>query len=103
MVVPFYPIGDETLKAIIRLQLKRIEKRVGENHNVPFTYDDAIVDLIAARCTEVESGARMVDALLTHNLLPAISSEFLTRIMEGKKISKVHVGAEKEAFSYKFD
>ena len=45
----------------------------------------------------------MVDALLTHNLLPAISSEFLTRIMEGKKISKVHVGAEKEAFSYKFD
>src|SRR5438552_2004785 len=81
VVIPYYPLSDEMLKSIIRLQLSRIQKRVSENREITFGYDDAVVDLIASRCTEVESGGRMVDAILTQTLLPEISRELLTRLM----------------------
>jgi len=103
VVVPFYPIGDEVLKLIARLQLGRIGKRLAENRKIPFTYDDEVVELIHSRCTEVESGARMVDAILTHTLLPAISTEFLGRLVEGQEIAKVHVGCKDSEFTYSFD
>jgi type VI secretion system protein VasG len=103
VVVPFYPISDEVLRKIIVLQIRRIEKRLAENHRIPFEYDEAVVDLIASRCTEVESGARMVDAILTHTMLPEISTEFLNRLVEGQEIRKVHVGVEDKEFTYTFD
>jgi type VI secretion system protein VasG len=103
VVVPYYPIGDAVLKNIIVLQLGRVRKRLQENHGVPFTYDDGVVDLIHSRCTEVESGARMVDAILTHTILPQISSEYLNRLVAGQAISKVHIGAKDSEFSYAFD
>ena len=102
VIVPFYPIGDEVLKLITRLQLGRIAKRMEENRRIPFTYDDDVVDLIHSRCTEVESGARMVDAILTHTLLPAISTEYLNRMVEGNEITKVHVGCADSEFTYTF-
>ena len=101
-VVPFYPLGDEVLRKIIRLQLGRIEKRIQENHQVPFTYDDEVVELVQNRCTEVESGARMVDAILSHTLLPEISSELLSRMMEGKVLARVLVGVQDGGFCYSF-
>jgi type VI secretion system protein VasG len=101
-VVPFYPLGDEVLQLIIRLQLKRIENRIRDNHQIPFIYDDDVVGLILSRCTEVESGARMVDAILSHTLLPEISSELLSRMMEGKPLERVHVGIRDSNFHYAF-
>ncbi len=101
-VIPFYPLGDEVLRKIIRLQLGRIEKRIQENHQVPFTYDDEVVELVQNRCTEVESGARMVDAILSHTLLPEISSELLSRMMEGKVLARVHMGVQDGGFAYSF-
>jgi len=103
VVVPYYPISDETLKLIIRLQLKRIGRRTQENHKIPFTYDDKVVELIGSRCTDVESGARMVDAILTNTLLPEISQELLTRLMEGKAAKRVHIGVKDSEFTYSFD
>jgi type VI secretion system protein VasG len=103
VAVPYYPINDETLKLIIRLQLGRIGRRTQENHKIPFTYDDEAVDLIAGRCTEVESGARTVDAILTNTVLPEISQELLRRLMEGKTATRVHVGAKDSMFTYSFD
>ncbi|MGD8592271.1 MAG: type VI secretion system ATPase TssH [Gammaproteobacteria bacterium] len=103
VTIPFYPLSDEVLAKISRLQLERIGKRIQQNHGVPFTYDDAVVDLIGQRCTEVESGGRMIDAILTNTLLPAISQEFLTRMMEGKAIHKVAVGVDNSEFSYSFE
>ncbi|NIP27275.1 MAG: type VI secretion system ATPase TssH [Phycisphaerae bacterium] len=103
VVVPFYPISDETLRLIIRLQLGRIGRRTQENHKIPFTYDDKVIELIASRCTEVESGARMVDAILTNTLLPEVSQELLTRLMEGKTAKRVHVGVKDSEFTYSFD
>jgi type VI secretion system protein VasG len=103
VVIPYYPIIDENMKLIIRLQLGRIERRTQANHKIPFTYTDKVVDLIASRCTEVESGARTVDAILTHTLLPQISDELLKRLMEGKTAKRVHIGTKKSEFTYSFD
>jgi type VI secretion system protein VasG len=102
VVVPFYPLGDEVLRKIVRLQLGRIEKRIQENHNIPFTYDDAVVELVNGRCTEVESGARTVDAILSHTLLPEISSEILSRMLEGEPLTRIHVGVKDAGFEYSF-
>jgi type VI secretion system protein VasG len=103
VAVPYYPINDETLKLIIRLQLGRVGRRTMENHKIPFTYDDQAVNLIASRCTEVESGARTVDAILTNTVLPEISHELLKRLMEGKTAKRVHVGVKDSEFVYSFD
>ena len=103
VVIPYYPLNDEMLGAIIRLQLGRIEKRIAQSHRIPFTYDDAVVKLIASRCTELESGGRMIDAILTNSVLPAISTEFLRRMMEGKPVAKVHIAVDGGEFSYAFD
>ncbi len=103
VTIPYYPLSDEVIGIITRLQLGRIEKRVAEYHKVPFTYTDDVVQLIRSRCTELESGGRMIDSILTNTVLPTISEEFLTRMVEGKSISRIHITVEKEQFSYGFD
>ena len=103
VVIPYYPLNDEMIGAIARLQLGRIAKRVRDNHKVPFTYGDDVVKLIASRCTELESGGRMIDAILTNTVLPRISEEFLKRMMEGKPIERVQVRVEGGDFAYGFD
>ncbi len=70
---------------------------------MPFTYDDEVVKLIVSRCTELESGGRMIDAILTNTVLPRISEEFLKRMMEGKPIERVHVSVAGGEFAYAFD
>ena len=103
VVIPYYPLTDEVVGLIARLQLKRIAKRIAEHHKIPFTYDDEVIKLIISRCTEVESGGRMIDAILTNTMLPRISLEFLTRMMEGKPIERVHVNVADADFAYGFD
>jgi len=103
VVIPYYPLSDEVMRQIIKLQLRRIEKRIAENHNIPFSYDDEVINVIANRCGEVESGARVVDAILTNTVLPKISQEFLTKMMQGDKIERVKVSVENGEFSYGFE
>ena len=103
VVIPYYPLSDEMIGAIARLQLGRIAKRIRETHKVPFSYDDEVIKLIASRCTELESGGRMIDAILTNTVLPRISEEFLKRMMEGKPIERVHVSVQDGDFAYLFD
>jgi type VI secretion system protein VasG len=101
-VVPYFPLGDQVVNSIIKLQLDRVARRVRENHKAEFVYDPALVELIASRCKESESGARNIDAIITRNLLPEISQEFLTRMAAGEPITSVHVGTdEKGGFAYK--
>jgi type VI secretion system protein VasG len=103
VVIPYYPLNDAMIGAIVRLQLGRIAKRIRENHKVPFTYDDEVIKLIAGRCTELASGGRMIDAILTNTMLPKISEEFLKRMMEGKPLERVHVRVLDGDFNYGFD
>ena len=102
VVIPYYPLSDEMLGNIVRLQLGRIKKRVAEHHRIPFTYDEDAVKLIVSRCTEVESGGRMIDAILTNTVLPAISEEYLIRTMNGGSLDRIHLGVENGQFSYQF-
>ncbi|MCX7112514.1 MAG: type VI secretion system ATPase TssH [Proteobacteria bacterium] len=103
VVIPYYPLNDEMIGMIARLQLGRIKKRIAESHKVPFTYDDEVIKLIASRCTELESGGRMIDAILTNTVLPKISEEFLIRMMEGRPIERVHVNVVDGEFGYGFE
>ena len=91
IVVPYNPINEDVMQRIIRLQLDRIGKRLVENHNARFSYDDGLIECIAGRCREVESGARNVDHILTRSLLPEISQEILARMARGDTLSRVHV------------
>ena len=102
VTIPYYPLNDEMISAISKIQLGRIEKRVAEHHGVPFTYDDAVIDVIAARCTDVDSGGRMIDAILTNTVLPEISQQVLTRMMEGNPIERVHVGVKDGEFDFAY-
>jgi type VI secretion system protein VasG len=103
LVVPFYPITKDVLHRIIRLNLSRVERRVKENHKVPFTFDESVPELIGQRCTELERGARMVDALITNTMLPEIGREFLNRLAAGSEIKRVHVSAADGKFTFAFD
>jgi type VI secretion system protein VasG len=91
IVVPYYRISEPILRQIIQLQLGRIRTRIQANHRAEFTYDDAVVDAIKGRCTEVDSGARNVEHILMRTLLPEISNEILARLAEGAPIARVHV------------
>jgi type VI secretion system protein VasG len=91
IVVPYYPLADDVMQKIIHLQLGRVRARLYDNHRAQFSYDDTVVTEIARRCTEVESGARNVDHILTHTLLPEVAREFLGRMAVGDSISQVHV------------
>jgi type VI secretion system protein VasG len=90
------------MRQIIELQLGRIRARLLENHRAQFTYDDALINAVASRCTEVESGARNVDHILTRTLLPELSREFLARMAAGDAISKVHVTVDGSG-GFKYD
>jgi type VI secretion system protein VasG len=103
VTIPYYPLSDEMIAAIARLQLGRVAKRVGQNHKVPFTYTDAVVKTIVSRCTELESGGRMIDAILTNTLLPSISKEILERMMAGGAVGRIHIEVDGGEFKYAFD
>ena len=102
VVVPYYPLPDEILGDIVRLQLDRIVRRITEHHKVPFAYDDAVVKLVVSRCTEVESGGRMIDAILTNTILPRIGEEYLTRVVDGRPLGAVILGVKDGDFSFEF-
>ncbi len=103
VVIPYYPLSDAVLDQIARLQLGRIEKRVTDHYEVPFTYSDDVIDLVISRCKELESGGRMIDAILTNTLLPEVSRELLTRRLEGDEVKQIKVDVADEAFRYTFD
>ncbi len=101
VTVPFYPISDAIMRLIIKLQLGKIKNRIRDNHNAQFSYDDAVIETVAKRCTDVDSGARNVYNILTGTMLPDMSGEVLSRMAAGEGIKKVHVGVgESENFVY---
>jgi type VI secretion system protein VasG len=99
-VVPYFPITDKNMRLIVKLKLDRIAKRMRENRNVTFKYDEELIESVASRCTEVESGARNVDHILTNTLLPEMSKELLSRMATGEQIKEVKVGLDGEGFVF---
>lgn len=103
VAIPYYPLSPDMIGKITVLQLNRIKKRVEAAHDVPFEYSDAVVQEIVDRCQELESGGRMIDAIVTNTMLPDISAEFLRRMMEGGTIDKVAIDVDGHEFTYSFE
>ncbi len=102
VTIPYYPLSPEMLGKITVLQLNRIVKRVSEAHGVPLGYTDDVVTTIVDRCQELESGGRMIDAIVTNTMLPDISAEFLRRMMAGEEIKSVSIDVKDNDFVYAF-
>ncbi|MDC9595435.1 type VI secretion system ATPase TssH [Xenorhabdus anantnagensis] len=102
LVIPYYPLSDEVMKNIVHLQLDRIKKRLLENHGITATFDDATVEHIVSRCTEIESGGRMVDAILTNTLLPQISQHLLSASANDQQYHQLVVFLKQGEFQFQF-
>ena len=103
VTIPYYPLSDEMLGSIVRLQLNRIVKRVKANHGIPLSYNDEVVKTIIGRCSELESGGRMIDAILTNTVLPRISREYLTRLAQGQELRGIALTVQDSEFQYTFE
>ena len=102
-IIPYYPLTDEMLSKIVALQLSRIAKRINTNHNIQLTYDQNILQLITSRCTEIESGGRMIDSILTNIILPEISTTLLQQTIKNQFIKSIHLSVENEEFKYSYN
>ncbi|MEO7985610.1 MAG: type VI secretion system ATPase TssH [Gemmatimonadales bacterium] len=101
VIIPYFPIRDEALKRIINLKLAKVRRRIHETHKVDLLHDEVLVEEVAKRCTEVESGARNVDNILTNTLLPEVSRLLLEKLVEGQLPAVIRVGiAAGGAFEY---
>ena len=102
VVIPFFPVRDEALKTIIGLKLGKVQRRLNAAHGITLTLDDGAVDAIADRCTEVESGARNIDNILTNTMLPAISRIILESLAEEQDLGGIRVELNGDGdFEYK--
>ncbi|WID96822.1 type VI secretion system ATPase TssH [Bosea vestrisii] len=100
VTIPYYPLSGEMLGGIVRLQLGRIGKRLRDNHNAAFIYDDAVVEHIVAQCNDPDSGGRMIDNIITNSMLPALSRSILNLQLEKKPLTEAKVTVEDGAFHY---
>lgn len=102
LVVPYYPLNDAVMASIVQLQLSRIQQRLRQNHNISSQVDDGVISRIVQRCSEVESGGRTVDAILTNTLLPQISQLLLSACARGEQFRHLHIGFEHDEFHCQF-
>ncbi len=100
VTVPYFPLSDEMLGGIVRLQLDRIAKRIRENHSAALVYDDGVIDYVVSQCNDPDTGARMVDNIITNTMLPALSREFLKRSLAKEEPKEARVSVENGGFSY---
>ncbi len=102
VAIPYYPLSNAMLGQIVRLQLNRIKQRIEERYRIPFDYDESVVELVVSRCTESESGGRMIDAILTNSMLPEISRKFLRGVVDRKRTERLDIRVEDSALVYSF-
>jgi type VI secretion system protein VasG len=91
VIIPYFPLRDDALRKIIDLKVNKIRRRLQNIHDVDLALEEAVLDEIGARCTEVESGARNIDNILTNTALPAISRLLLQSLVDGTKPDRVTV------------
>ncbi|AZO63644.1 MULTISPECIES: type VI secretion system ATPase TssH [unclassified Mesorhizobium] len=103
VTIPYYPLSDTMIESITHHQFAKIARRLRATNDAELIIGDGVMDLVKARCTEIESGGRMIDAILTNTLLPELSRGVLNRSLEGEKMTKVTVGASEGGFTYSFE
>lgn len=103
VTIPYFPLSDSMIEAITRHQFAKIARRLRATNDAELVIGDGVMDLVKTRCTEIESGGRMIDAILTNTLLPELSLGVLNRSLAGEKVTKVTVGASGQGFTYSFE
>ncbi|NKB16376.1 MAG: AAA domain-containing protein [Sphingomonadales bacterium] len=98
----YVPLSKAMLGGIVKIQLDRIKKRIQGNHKIAFTYGDDVIEFIVARCTDGDSGGRMIDNILTNTMLPEMSVQLLEKQMDGTAVSAITVKAGESGFVYDF-
>ena len=102
-IVPFYPLIGAPLEKIVRLKMNKVGKRLSQSHKMAFTYTDEVVSVIAARCTEVETGARNIDHIINRTLLPEMSTEILKNLSDESDFEELVVDMGSNGnFTYEF-
>ncbi len=100
-VITYYPLDDENLMKICKINMNRIEKRIREHYSAEFSYDEDVILHIVARSQEVDTGARNIETILNRSLLPELAAECLGRMAEGESINKVHINVnDQDMFNY---
>ncbi len=102
VTIPYYPLSDSMIEAIAGHKLRGIAKRLGEGYGAELTIDPSAMQVIKDRCTEIESGGRMIDAILTNTLLPELSRQILNYSLEGADLKSVTVAGGPDGFTYTF-
>ncbi|MER9670170.1 MULTISPECIES: type VI secretion system ATPase TssH [unclassified Mesorhizobium] len=103
VTIPYFPLSDSMIEAITRHQFAKIARRLRATNDAELVIGDGVMDLVKTRCTEIESGGRMIDAILTNTLLPELSRGVLNRSLTGEKMTKVTVGTSGQGFTYSFE
>src|SRR5690606_5990055 len=91
-VVPYFPLDREAIRRITRLKLDKIGRRLRATHGMAFEYGDEIVERIAERCTQVDSGARNIDFIIDRTLLPEASRALLAQMADERVPERLTLG-----------
>ena len=103
-VVPYYPLDTETMKGVTETKLGEISDRLQDTHDIDFTYDPSIVDHIAARCTQVDAGARNIDFIINRTVLPGAAQALIPRMTDDEMPSRLTLGLDEDGdFTYSFE
>jgi type VI secretion system protein VasG len=94
VIVPYLPLRDVEIREIVKLKLNKIERRVRDQHAAALTYTPQVVELITQRCTEVDTGARNVDHIVTHSMLPELSARVLDLVARGDRLGSAHLSVD---------
>jgi type VI secretion system protein VasG len=94
-VVPYYPVAPEVMRELISLKLSHFAQRL-QKRNVEFTHCDALVDHFAARCTQGETGARLIDRLIDRQLQPLAVDRLLAAIASGEQVRLAHATLDEQ-------
>ena len=87
-VVPYYPVGGSVLRELIEIKLDRLGERLNRRQ-LDFTYSQGLVDHLAERCTQSDSGARLIDHLLDLHVLPLVADRLLDAMATGESLKRV--------------
>ena len=90
-VIPYYPLADDVMRGICELKLKSIRRRLESAYRAEFAWSDDVVTAVVERCNEADSGARVIDRILSGTLLPDLSTKLLSRMAEGAPVERVRV------------
>lgn len=100
--IPYYPLSQEMLEKIVQLQLNRVVKRIYTNHEIELSYSDTVLTHIVERCTELESGGRMIDAIISNHILPELSLKILSVMGGDDKIKQIKIDIQDQQLSYEY-